>query len=134
VPALGATVGDALLAPHRSYLSLVRPLLDQDLVKGLAHITGGGITENLPRILPAGVSAEIRRGAWKVPPLFTLLQAAGGVADDEVYRAFNMGIGMIVACADRARDEVLSLLVSAGEHGACVIGQTLQGNNHVVYV
>jgi phosphoribosylformylglycinamidine cyclo-ligase len=134
LPGLGMTVGDALLATHRSYLSVLRPLLDRELVKGLAHITGGGITENLPRILPVGLSAEIRREAWKVPPLFTLLQAAGGVADDEMYRAFNMGIGMIVACAERARDEVLSLLASAGEHGACVIGNTLQGDNHVVYV
>src|SRR5436190_19519152 len=74
VPELGATVGDALLAPHGSYLSIVRPVLERGLVKGLAHITGGGITENLPRILPEGCAAEIDRSAWSVPPLFRVLQ------------------------------------------------------------
>ena len=107
LPGLGVTVGDALLATHRSYLGVLRPVIDRQLAKGLAHITGGGITENLPRILPDGVCAEIRRGAWDVPALFTLLQDAGGVADDEMYRAFNMGIGMIVACGEPDADAVL---------------------------
>src|SRR5215217_4015976 len=78
LPGLGVTVADALLATHRSYLAALRPLIDRQLVKGLAHITGGGITENLPRILPDGIGAEIRRGTWDVPALFTLLQDAGG--------------------------------------------------------
>src|SRR5437016_8146790 len=75
VPELEATVGDALLAPHRSYLPFVRPLFDGGSIKGLAHVTGGGITENLPRILPEGCAAEIDRRAWDVPPIFRLLQA-----------------------------------------------------------
>ena len=76
MPELGATVGEALLAPHRSYLPLVRPLLERGLVKGMAHITGGGITDNLPRMLPEGCAAEIDLRAWTVPPIFRLLAGA----------------------------------------------------------
>ncbi len=134
LPGIGATVGDALLATHRSYLPALRPVIDRQLVKGLAHITGGGITENLPRILPGGVAAQIRRSSWDVPALFTLLQDAGGVADDEMYRAFNMGIGMIIACAERDATDVLAMLSAAGEERAVLIGRTVKGAKHVVYV
>src|SRR5207342_2388930 len=99
VPELGATVGDALLAPHRSYLNAIRPLLARGLVKGMAHITGGGITENLPRVLPEGTAAAVDPGAWDMPPLFSFLQQRGRIATDEMLRAFNMGIGLIVVCA-----------------------------------
>ena len=92
VQELGATVGDALLAVHRSYLLLVEPLLGEGRLLGLAHITGGGITDNLPRILPQGCAARIDRGAWTVPPIFTFLQKAGEVPVDDMYRTFNMGI------------------------------------------
>ena len=88
---LGATAGAALLAPHRCYLPIVRPLLERGHVKGLAHITGGGITENLPRILPEGCAAEIDRRAWTVPPIFRFIQERGAVGRDEMYRTFNMG-------------------------------------------
>src|SRR4051812_488491 len=132
LPGLGVTVGDALLATHRSYLSVLRPLVDRQLVKGLAHITGGGITENLPRIFPDGIGAQIRRGAWQVPALFTLLQEAGAVAEDEMYRAFNMGVGMIVACAEPDAEAVLATLMSAGEGRAAVIGRTVHGDKRVV--
>ena len=127
VDELGTTIGDALLTTHRSYLNVVTPLLDRQLAKGLAHITGGGITENLPRIFPDGVGAEIARGAWDVPPIFALLQQAGEVRDDEMYRAFNMGVGMIVACDARYADEVIAMLQSSGETGARVIGGIIQG-------
>src|SRR5262249_29205443 len=98
VPELGTTVGDALLAPHRSYLSIVRPLSARDLVKGLAHITGGGIPETLPRTLPEGCGAEVERRSWTVPAIFRLLQEQGGIADEEMFRAFNMGVGLVVVC------------------------------------
>jgi phosphoribosylformylglycinamidine cyclo-ligase len=133
LPGLGVTVADALLATHRSYLVVLRPLIERQLVKGLAHITGGGITENLPRILPDGIAAEIRRSAWEVPPLFRLLQDAGGVADDEMYRAFNMGIGMIVACAERDVRTIIATLKSAGERRPVVIGALVAGERHVSY-
>ncbi len=134
LPELGVTVADALLATHRSYLSVLRPVIDRRLAKGLAHITGGGITENLPRILPDGVGAEIRRGAWAVPELFRLLQDAGAVAEDEMFRAFNMGIGMIVACAAEDGDAVLALAAAAGEDAATVIGTLTPGERRVQYV
>ena len=131
---LGTTVGDALLAPHRSYLGPVSPLLERQLAKGLAHITGGGITDNLPRILPAGVGAEVLRNTWEVPPLFQYLQREGGVTIDEMFRAFNMGIGMIVACDARYGDEVTAILRDAGERDARMIGHLVEGPQTVTYV
>jgi phosphoribosylformylglycinamidine cyclo-ligase len=96
VPGLGASVAELLLAPHRSYFPLLEPLLDTSVLKGMAHITGGGITENLPRILPAGTAAEIRKGSWPVLPIFAFMQQRGGIEEAEMYRTFNMGIGMIL--------------------------------------
>jgi phosphoribosylformylglycinamidine cyclo-ligase len=135
VAELGMTLGDALLATHRSYLPIVRPLLARGagLIKGLAHVTGGGITENLPRILPDGCAAEIDRGAWPVPPLFRLLQQHGGIATDEMFRAFNMGIGMIAACAARDADRLLTDLAAAGE-AAVRLGRVVAGDRVVAYV
>ena len=98
LPGIETTVADALLAVHRSYLRVIEPLLaEPGLVKGLAHITGGGITDNLPRIFPAGVGARIDRRAWEVPALFRFLGESGQVPVDDMYRSFNMGIGLIVA-------------------------------------
>jgi len=132
-PELGMSVADALLAPHRSYLRPIRPLLDAEIVKGLAHITGGGITENLPRILPDGCGAVIHPGTWSVPPLFRLLQRLGSIPASEMFRAFNMGVGLIVACdAERAQD-VLGLLARAGEREARIIGQVAGGDRTVRY-
>jgi phosphoribosylformylglycinamidine cyclo-ligase len=110
VPALGETVGAALLRPHRSYLKLVAPLVEQGWIKGMAHITGGGITENLPRTLPAGRGFSLDRGSWTIPPLFTWLQQSGGLDEDEMFRAFNMGVGLILVVAATAADAVLSAL------------------------
>jgi phosphoribosylformylglycinamidine cyclo-ligase len=133
VPEIRATVADALLAPHRSYLPFVRPLLEHHYVRGLAHITGGGITENLPRILPDGCAAEIKRATWTVPPLFAYLQSRGQIARDEMYRAFNMGIGFIIACAARDADRVISAVARAGEPDAVRIGLVVPGERTVHY-
>ena len=122
VPELGETVGDALLRPHRSYLRVVRPLLDRGWIKGMAHITGGGITENLPRTLPEGLTFALDRGSWTIPPLFTWLQRAGGVADDEMFRALNMGVGLILVCSPDAASRALDALHVADER-AWVIGR-----------
>jgi phosphoribosylformylglycinamidine cyclo-ligase len=134
VAELGTTVGEALLAPHRSYLRTVEAPIRRQLAKGLAHITGGGITENLPRIFPEGVAAEIERAAWDVPPLFSFLQEAGGVPEAEMFRTFNMGIGMIVACESRYSAEVLAMVREAGAPGAQVIGGLVSGDSIVTYV
>jgi phosphoribosylformylglycinamidine cyclo-ligase len=132
-PELGMTVGDALLAPHRSYLKAVTPLIEAGLVKGMAHITGGGITENVPRILPPGCEARVDRRAWPVPPMFRLLQHAGTVSDDEMFRTFNMGIGMIVVCAPESADQALRALTDAGGLGGWFIGSVGRGDHGVRY-
>jgi len=113
-PELGKPLGQVLLVPHRSYLPLLWPALSGQpgLIKALAHITGGGFMENIPRILPAGVEAVIQRGSWPVPPLYSLIQKTGGIDPDEMYRVFNMGIGM-VAVVDKTRAD--ELLAAAGE-------------------
>jgi phosphoribosylformylglycinamidine cyclo-ligase len=134
VPELGTTIGEALLAIHRSYLPIVFPAVGRQLVKGMAHITGGGITDNLPRILPEGRLAIIDRHAWSTPPLFQFLADAGEVKDDEMLRAFNMGIGMIVATDERDAPTVLDLLRDHGGDGSVVIGRIADGSRGVSYV
>lgn len=133
VPELQETAGQALLRTHRSYLRPIQPLLDAGAVKGLAHITGGGITDNLPRIFPEGIRARIDRRAWTVPPLFQWLVASGGVPEDDAYRTFNMGIGLIVAVAEGRVQETLDLLRASGETGAIVIGALERGDGGVLY-
>lgn len=100
-PELGIPLVDALLAPHRSYLPLLLPLLQDDNhpIKALAHITGGGFTDNLPRVLPEGLAVRLWQNSWQIPPLFQLIQRLGGIADEEMQRVFNLGIGMVIFCA-----------------------------------
>jgi phosphoribosylformylglycinamidine cyclo-ligase len=123
VPELGQTVAEALLAPHRSYLPLVRPLLESPAIKGMAHITGGGITDNLPRVLPRGTDALVRLGSWNVLPVFDWLQRGGGVPLADMLRTFNMGLGLILVVAHADADRVIAALAAAGEPGARVIGE-----------
>ncbi len=127
VPELGTTVGDALLAPHRSYLQLIRPLLSQRIIKAMAHITGGGITDNLPRVLATGTEAVVRIGAWDVPPIFRWLGAAGSVPQEDMFRTFNMGIGLILVVAPSDADGVVRAVADAGELSARVIGEIVAG-------
>jgi phosphoribosylformylglycinamidine cyclo-ligase len=127
VPELGTTVGDALLTPHRSYLATVRPLLAGEFIKGMAHITGGGLTDNLPRVLPEGTHARIDRRTWTVPPLFQWLVDAGQVPTVDAFRTFNMGIGLAIVCDAGHVPAVLDALASAGEAGARVIGDIVAG-------
>lgn len=107
---LGTTLADALLAPHRSYLPVLRDVLATDMVKGLVHVTGGGFQENIPRVLPDGCAARVDRGSWPLPPLFALLASASGLDDCELHRTFNMGIGMIVVVAPDAAGAVRSMI------------------------
>jgi phosphoribosylformylglycinamidine cyclo-ligase len=126
VPELGATAGEALLATHRSYRRVLAGPLEHGWLKGLAHITGGGITDNLPRILPGGVGAVIDTASWEVPAIFRFLQAAGGVPDADMRRTFNMGIGMIAACRAGDAPEVLEQLRRSGDD-ARIIGELEAG-------
>lgn len=132
VEALGETVGEALLRPHRSYLTAMRPLLGRGVVKGMAHITGGGITDNLPRMLPPGTSARVRLDAWEVPAIFRWLLEGGQVPDDDMRRAFNMGIGLVVAVDAADAAATTAALVEAGEHPV-TIGDIVAGDGGVVY-
>src|ERR1051325_3510295 len=99
VPELGMTAGEALLLPHLSYLKPLDGLLDRGIIKGLAHITGGGLTDNIPRILPQGTAVKIDKGSWPIPALFELLRRLGNGSESEMYRTFNMGVGMVIVCA-----------------------------------
>ena len=133
VPELGTTIGDVLLAPHRSYLPLISPVLSAGFIKGMAHITGGGITENLQRILPPGAQAAIDRSSWEVPPIFTWLQRTASVPDAEMLRTFNMGIGLIVVCGATDEHTMLRALSEAGENQASTIGVIQAGGRGVRY-
>ena len=134
VPELGETVGEALLRPHRSYLPVIGPLLGRGLIKGMAHITGGGITDNLPRVLPAGTAACVDRTSWRVPPVFRWLGEAGRVPEYDMRRALNMGIGLILVVAANDADAVHRALLNAGEANSVVIGDIVQGAPEVRYV
>ena len=120
VPRLDATLGDALLVPHRCYYPLLAPVLPQ--IKGMAHITGGGFEGNVPRCLPKGVAARINLDAWDVPPIFRLLQERGRVEEAEMYRVFNMGIGMVLVVAPDALATVQAAVPEARVVGEVVVG------------
>lgn len=132
VNALKDKAGAALMKIHRSYLPVIKKLTAAGLVKGMAHITGGGITENLPRILPKNISASIELGSWPVLPIFEHLRELGSVAQDEMLRTFNMGIGMIVVIPAEKVKRVKSLFDRTGEK-FYVIGRTIKGDRKVVY-
>jgi phosphoribosylformylglycinamidine cyclo-ligase len=132
IDGLPAPVGATLLAEHRSYLAALRGALDQGLLHGLAHITGGGITDNLPRILPEGTSARIERGSWPVLPIFETLQRLGAVSDDEMYRAFNMGVGMICVVGESDAAAFEAGLGAKGERHFR-IGAIVPGDRRVIY-
>lgn len=121
-----------MLAPHRAYLGAVEPLLDHPGLHAMAHITGGGLTDNLPRVLPKGTHAHIRVGSWEVPELFHLLQAHGDIASEEMFRVFNMGIGFALVVDPAAAGEILAALRQAGAKGI-PIGTVQQGGGGVVY-
>ena len=126
IPGLNQTVEDALLSVHRSYLRALRPLLGEDRIHGLAHITGGGIPGNLPRTLGPGQGARVHAESWDVPPLFQALEEGGRVARDEMFRVFNMGVGMIVIAPASDARGVADVLAAAGER-SWILGEVVEG-------
>lgn len=126
----GHRVGETLLRPHRSYLPVLEGLLDENVIKGLAHITGGGLLENIPRILPRGTSVEIERGTWPELPVFGAMQKLGSVEDSEMFRTFNMGIGMTVICSRAGRLKIKEHCKNLGEN-VYEIGTVVEGNGEV---
>lgn len=115
LPEVGATVADALLAVHRSYLKPIRALMAAKLLRGAAHITGGGITDNTPRMLPDGLGVAIDNGSWTVPPLFEALRRIGNIPLDDYRRTFNLGVGMILCVPRRAASRAEEVLAKLGE-------------------
>lgn len=132
VDELGATVGDELLKIHRSYLAVYDAIAEAAGVKGLAHITGGGIVDNLSRILPGDCSAVIRKGAWPVPSVFSFLQNRGEVASEEMFQVFNMGLGMLVVVSAEDEAKVIGALESEGDIYA--VGVIEKGDGNVTLV
>jgi len=132
MPGVGRTVGEELLEPHRSYASLLQVLMRIVTVKGMAHITGGGITDNLPRALPEGVGAEIDLNAWTGPPVFKFLQETGNIAEREMLHTFNMGMGFLVVVSADESEQSLNALRQAGEEPKR-IGTIIAGENKVYY-
>ncbi|HXI93572.1 MAG TPA: phosphoribosylformylglycinamidine cyclo-ligase [Blastocatellia bacterium] len=133
VDELGCGASEELLKPHRSYLGALEGLLESGVIKGLAHITGGGLLENIPRILPEGTAAEITAGSWPVLPVFTLLARIGNVPEREMYRTFNMGIGMAVITSGDQANLVRAHLDARGD-AHYDIGRIVEGDRSVSMV
>ncbi len=129
---LAMTLGEALLTPTRIYVKALRAVKDAGVViKGCSHITGGGFYENIPRMLPDGVAADIRKDSYPVPPIFKLLQRTGNLEEKMMYNTYNMGLGMVLAVASADVDKTLKALEEAGEKGYAV-GTVTAGNKEVI--
>ena len=130
LPALGRTLGEELLAPHRCYAPAVLPLLDEFDIHGMAHLTGGGFYDNIPRVLPSDCSVTIERRNWPIPPIFTLIQERGNVPEPEMYRTFNMGIGLVLIVQPEQAPLLAHRLNALGE-SAYIIGDVHRGVHEV---
>lgn len=132
VPELGMSLGDALLTPTKIYVKPILDLISKVDVKGISHITGGGFYENIPRMLPDGISAKIRKGSWNIPPIFGLLQKEGNIPEHDMFNTFNMGVGMAICVDKENADKAVEILKANGED-AFVIGETISGEGEVVF-
>jgi phosphoribosylformylglycinamidine cyclo-ligase len=129
---LKGKVGNELLRTHKSYWPAIKRLVDGECVSAMAHITGGGITENLPRVLPRGVAAVIEMGSWQIPPIFEHLQQLGNVPQEEMLRTFNMGLGMLLVVPSKKFKKAQTVLERAGEK-AFTVGRIVKGDRKVMY-
>jgi phosphoribosylformylglycinamidine cyclo-ligase len=125
-------VGNELMRTHKSYWPVLRRLFEADAVTAVAHITGGGITENVPRVIPKGMAAQVSLGSWPVQPIFSHLQKLGNINDGEMLRTFNMGIGMVLVVPPKKFKKVQTVLERAGEKGF-TIGRIVKGDKKVLY-
>ncbi len=133
MPELGKTLGEELLAPHRCYAPAILPLLEQFEIHSMAHITGGGFYDNIPRALPSDCQAIVERRSWTPAPIFHLIQETGNVPDAEMFRTFNMGIGMVLIVPREQALFVVDALTEAGENAA-IIGEVVKGSHEVQVV
>ena len=131
LPEVGMTAGEALLQPHVSYLRPLEGLLDSGVIKGLAHITGGGLIDNIPRILPEGTAVEIKKGSWPILPVFESMQQIGNVTEREMYRTFNMGVGMVIVCSPEYVQEIKEH-IERNQTKCYEIGRVIAGDRHVL--
>jgi phosphoribosylformylglycinamidine cyclo-ligase len=129
---LKGKVGNELMRSHKSYWPAIKRLVDGECVSAMAHITGGGITENLPRVLPRGMAAVIDLGSWPVLPIFEHLQNLGNVPQEEMLRTFNMGLGMLLVVPSKKFKKAQTVLERAGEKGYTV-GRIVKGDRKVLY-
>ncbi len=130
---LGATLGETLLTPTRIYVKALRKVKDAGVrVKGCSHITGGGFYENIPRMLPEGISAKVRKGSFEIPPIFALMQRTGNLEEKMMYNTYNMGLGMVLAVDPADADKTVAALQSAGEK-AWVVGEAAAGGHEVLF-
>ena len=130
IPELGTTLGSALLAYHKSYVKSVLALRERCDIKGMAHITGGGLSDNIIRILPPNCCAEVRKGTWEIPPIFPFLQKKGGVDEAEMYHVFNMGVGLVLVLPPNQIDVAIASLRESGE-SLFLIGEIIDGEKSV---
>ena len=128
---LGATPAEVLLKPTRIYVNSILELIKKVEVKGIAHITGGGFIENIPRILPEGIAAEINTKSYEVPPVFKVMQKRAGISDEQIYNTFNMGIGMVVCVAPDKVEDAMASLQATGEE-VVVIGKAVAGKGVIL--
>ncbi|MBR2023969.1 MAG: phosphoribosylformylglycinamidine cyclo-ligase, partial [Clostridia bacterium] len=128
---LGATPAEVLLKPTRIYVKSILALIEKVNVKGIAHITGGGFIENIPRILPEGIAAEIDTKSYEVPPVFKVMQKRAGITDEQIYNTFNMGIGMIVCVRPEDVEQAMASLRETGED-VVVVGKAVQGKGVIL--
>lgn len=129
---LGTTLGEALLTPTRIYVKALRSVREAGVtIKGCSHITGGGFYENIPRMLPAGVSARVQKDSYPIPPIFGLLQTTGNLEEKMMYNTYNMGLGMVLAVDAADADKTVEALKAAGEQ-AYVVGDVVAGNREVI--
>ena len=126
-PELGRSLGEELLEPHRCYYPMLKPLFP--LLKGIAHITGGGLVGNLPRVLPQGLAARIEKGSWEIHPIFSMIQKQGNIDEREMYRVFNMGIGMAIVCSQNNSQELMKAIPEAR-----LIGQVIEQKERIIIV
>jgi phosphoribosylformylglycinamidine cyclo-ligase len=135
VEEIGEVLGEALLRPTRIYVKTVLNLVRDFKIGGIAHITGGGITGNLPRVIPSGCKAIVHKGTWEVPPIFPFLKEKGNIPENEMFKTFNNGIGMILIVKSRDAEEILERLHSMGEKASLIgeIGKAEKGLNPIEF-
>jgi phosphoribosylformylglycinamidine cyclo-ligase len=132
VDALGEKLGNVLLTPTKLYVKPILAILDKVAIKGMAHITGGGFIENIPRALPGGVNVEIEYGSWPILPIFELMQREGGISNHDMFRTFNMGIGMVLVVSTEDAAKAIQLAEAQGEK-VYTLGKVTEGNRVVTF-